>query len=136
MLALTVEALHRLNEKVDALSPAEPSTPTDTSMFVVGPASSIDNNIPRFDGTTGKKVQGSGIKIDDLNNFSGINNITLSASITAGGSLTAGGSGQFGGTVSALDFIVNGAAMSATIQKQEKAIADLLKRIKALEKKK
>jgi len=136
MLALTVEALHRLNEKVDALEIPEPGTPTepiDTSMFVVGPASSIDNNIPRFDGTTGKKVQGSGIKIDDLNNFTGINNITLSASITAGGSIVAGGSGQFGGTVSALDFIVNGQAMSATIERQSRQIADLLGRIRKLE---
>lgn len=33
----------------------------------LGPASSTDNAIPRFDGTTGKTLQGSGILIDDAN---------------------------------------------------------------------
>jgi hypothetical protein len=32
---------------------------------MVGPASSVDNTVPRFDGTTGKLTQGSGVKIDD-----------------------------------------------------------------------
>ncbi|NIP44436.1 MAG: hypothetical protein GWN61_23865, partial [candidate division Zixibacteria bacterium] len=36
---------------------------------VVGPASSTDNAIVRFDGTTGKAIQDSGIIIDDLNNM-------------------------------------------------------------------
>lgn len=37
---------------------------------VVGPASSTDNAIVRFDGTTGKLVQNSGATIDDSNNIS------------------------------------------------------------------
>lgn len=36
---------------------------------VVGPASSTDNAIPRYDGTTGKLLQGSGVTIDDSNNI-------------------------------------------------------------------
>jgi hypothetical protein len=36
---------------------------------VVGPASSTDNAIARFDGTTGKLVQNSGVLIDDNNNL-------------------------------------------------------------------
>ena len=36
---------------------------------VVGPAVSVDNTIPRFDATTGKLIQGSGVTIDDSNNI-------------------------------------------------------------------
>ncbi|MBI1272911.1 MAG: hypothetical protein GC131_02355 [Alphaproteobacteria bacterium] len=43
-----------------------------------GPASATDNTLARFDGTTGKLVQGSGVVVDDSNNVSGIG--VLSAS--------------------------------------------------------
>lgn len=36
---------------------------------VSGPASSTDNTIPRYDGTTGKLLQGSSVTIDDSNNM-------------------------------------------------------------------
>jgi hypothetical protein len=36
---------------------------------VVGPASSTDNAIARFDGTTGKLVQNSGVEVDDSGNI-------------------------------------------------------------------
>jgi hypothetical protein len=35
---------------------------------VVGPASATDNTLPRFDGTTGKLLQGSGVVVNDSNN--------------------------------------------------------------------
>ncbi len=60
---------------------------------VVGPASSTDNAIVRFDGTTGKLIQNSGVIIDDSDNltFSGGGTISgSSGSIT----LTASGSAQ------------------------------------------
>lgn len=38
---------------------------------VVGPASSVDKTLPRYDGTTGKLLQGSGIVVDDDNKMSG-----------------------------------------------------------------
>jgi hypothetical protein len=41
---------------------------TTASNDVVGPASSTDNAVVRFDGTTGKLVQNSGVIIDDSNN--------------------------------------------------------------------
>jgi hypothetical protein len=43
---------------------------------VVGPGSSTDNAVARFDGTTGKILQNSGILIDDSDNISGVNNVT------------------------------------------------------------
>jgi hypothetical protein len=52
---------------------------------VVGPASSTDNTLPRYDGTTGKLIQGSGVVVDDLNNMSGVgtlNGATLPSSGT------------------------------------------------------
>ena len=40
---------------------------------VIGPASSTDNAIARFDGTTGKIIQNSGATIDDSGNITGSN---------------------------------------------------------------
>jgi len=39
---------------------------------VDGPASATDNAITRYDGTTGKLIQNSGVTIDDSNNVSGV----------------------------------------------------------------
>lgn len=44
---------------------------------VVGPASSTDNAITRFDGTTGKLVQNSTATIDDNGNFGNVNAIAF-----------------------------------------------------------
>lgn len=41
----------------------------NTTANVVGAASSTDNAVPRFDLTTGKLIQGSGVIIDDSNNI-------------------------------------------------------------------
>jgi hypothetical protein len=43
---------------------------------VTGAASSTDNAITRFDGTTGKVIQNSVVVIDDSGNVSGVNSIT------------------------------------------------------------
>jgi hypothetical protein len=47
-----------------------------TSM--VGPSTSTDNAVARFDGTTGKVVQNSGVTIDDSNNVGGLANLNFS----------------------------------------------------------
>ena len=68
---------------------------------VAGPGSSTDNAIPRFDSTTGKIIQNSGITVDDSNIMTtaglitangGISTTTVSASaaITANGGITLG----------------------------------------------
>jgi hypothetical protein len=51
---------------------------------VVGPASATDNAIARFDTTTGKLIQNSGILIDDLNNVTGINELNTAAKVEVG----------------------------------------------------
>jgi hypothetical protein len=45
---------------------------------VAGPASSTDNAVVRYDGTTGKVVQNSGVTIDDSNNVGGLANLNFS----------------------------------------------------------
>ena len=49
---------------------------TGTGGDVVGPASSTDNAITRFDTTTGKLIQNSVVTIDDSGNISGANSIS------------------------------------------------------------
>lgn len=59
---------------------------------VVGPATSIDNTIARFDLTTGKLLQGSTVTIDDSGNLT----MPLAATISSAGALalTSGSSGN------------------------------------------
>lgn len=52
---------------------------------VVGPGSSTDNALPRFDGTGGKTLQGSSVVVDDSNNMSGVANLTATGTPTLGG---------------------------------------------------
>ena len=62
----------------------------------VGPASSTDNAVCRFDGTTGKLSQNSGVIIDDSNNITGAANISATgvtlSGLTASRALTTDGS--------------------------------------------
>jgi hypothetical protein len=51
----------------------------DGSGDVVGPASATDNAIARYDGTTGKLIQNSGVAIDDSNNVTGIANLSFNS---------------------------------------------------------
>ena len=44
---------------------------------VVGPSSSTNNSIARFDTTTGKLIQNSGISVDDSNNVTGMNSLSV-----------------------------------------------------------
>lgn len=48
------------------------ATKASASADVKGPASSTDNAVARFDLTTGKIIQNSGVTIDDTNNVSGV----------------------------------------------------------------
>lgn len=50
---------------------------SDVSSFVEGPASSTDEAIVRYDGTTGKLVQNSGVTIDNSNVVSGATQLNV-----------------------------------------------------------
>lgn len=68
---------------------------------VTGPASSTDNAVVRYDGTTGKLAQNSGITIDDNNAFANVDAITFNTSPT-----TAAGTGilRWNSTEGVLEF--------------------------------
>jgi hypothetical protein len=52
---------------------------------VVGPASSTDNAIARYDSTTGKLIQNSVVIVDDSGNTTGIGNLSASGNFTLSG---------------------------------------------------
>lgn len=55
---------------VGATGAVGPQGPGGSGGDVVGPASSADNVLVRFDGTTGKLIQASGVSLDDSDNLS------------------------------------------------------------------
>ncbi len=54
---------------------------------VVGPGSSTDNAVARFDGTTGKLLKNSGVLVDNSNNVTGVAAFTASGAIRSNTSL-------------------------------------------------
>jgi hypothetical protein len=64
---------------------------TGAANNVVGPASATDNALPRFDGTTGKLVQNSGVIVSDTNNITGVNDLTVNGNTILQGDLTVNG---------------------------------------------
>ena len=54
---------------------------------IIGPSSSTDNAAVRFDGTTGKLVQNSGVIIDDSNNISGVGTLSSGVITQSGATL-------------------------------------------------
>lgn len=44
---------------------------------VIGPGSSTDNAVARFNGTTGESIQNSGVIIDDSDNVTGVESVTV-----------------------------------------------------------
>lgn len=58
---------------------------------VVGPSSSTDNAIARYDSTTGQIIQNSGVIIDDSDNISGATSLVASSYLKAGGNATSAG---------------------------------------------
>lgn len=61
--------------------PVGPAGPGDVN----GPASSTDNAIARFDGTTGKLIQNSVVTISDAGALAGVTDLSLSGSIILSG---------------------------------------------------
>ena len=55
--------------------------------LVRGPGSSSDNNLVRWDGTTGQLIQNSGVDLDDSNNLTGILGLITTGAVTVGTNL-------------------------------------------------
>lgn len=60
------------------------------SDIVKGPANSTDNEIVRFDSTTGKLIQSSGVTIDDAKSMQGLTSLSLSGTTSGKTYLEAG----------------------------------------------
>ena len=71
-----------------ALSATETTWSHDGTGNVVGPAGATDNAVTRFDGTTGRLVQNSGVIIDDSDNVTGLNDLTTTGDTVFGGTVT------------------------------------------------
>lgn len=89
----------------DALFISNHASGSDGTM--VGPASSTDNAVARWNGTGGTTVQNSGVIIDDSNNITGVATITANKHIATTFELTTGGDTTLE-RVSAGDFSVEG----------------------------
>jgi hypothetical protein len=73
---------------------------------VEGPASSTDNAIARYDGTTGKLIQNSSVTIDDSGNIAATNlsgTNTGDQTITLTGDVTGSGTGSFAATLATVN---------------------------------
>lgn len=81
-----------------------------TESVYTGGLGSTDNRLVRTDGTDTKKVQGTGITVDDSNNVIGVNNVSGVDAIFVTG--TAGASGTLGAWNADGD-LVEGAAITA-----------------------
>lgn len=64
------------------MSNAYVGRPDNSTNKVVGPGSSTDNAVARFDGTSGLLIQDSGVILDDANDLSGLNSIAFSSGPT------------------------------------------------------
>ena len=92
---------------------AGPPGPTGTG-DVDGPASSTDNAVARFDGTTGKLIQNSVVTIGDTGNMAGVG--TLAVTDLTDSSLTAGRvtyAGTGGNLVDSANLTFNGTTLTA-----------------------
>ncbi len=83
----------------------------DTSGGVVGPGSSTDNAVARWDGTTGETLQNSVVIVGDTGNVTGVATFTATGLVTASG-YKAGASTGTSGTFTTVDLktvtVVNG----------------------------
>lgn len=83
---------------------------------MVGPSSSTDNALPRFDGAQGKNLQASDVIVDDSNNVTGVGSLSMSGAldVTAAAtvvSLTVAGAVTVGTTVDGRDVSEDGEAL-------------------------
>lgn len=73
-----------LRQEVRALAAGgiAPLVPMPSKGGVTGPNSSTDNAVARWDGSTGRKLQNSGVVVDDTNNVTGVVNFTATGAVS------------------------------------------------------
>ena len=84
--------LGNVDNTSDANKPVSSATQTALDAKVTGPASSTDNRLVRFDGTTGKLVQdGSTAVLSDAGALSGLTGLSSSGTVASTGTLQSSG---------------------------------------------
>ena len=83
----TISGLSATDVKA-ALDEIDGNVDTVSADKVTGPGSATDNAIPRYDLTTGKIIQDSGVIVDDSDNMTGVNNLTVEGDLTVNGTTT------------------------------------------------
>jgi len=77
----------------------ENATPGSSGSIVVGPVSSTDEAIARFNGTTGAILQNSVVTINDAGAMAGLTSLTMSGNIILGSNYISGDGGNEGITI-------------------------------------
>lgn len=70
---------------------------------VDGPASATDNQLVRFDGTTGKMIQDSAIGVNDSGDMAGVNDLDMTGDLLVGGNAVITGNLEVQGTETTLN---------------------------------
>ena len=70
---------------------------------VDGPASAVDNQLARFDGTTGKMIQDSAIGVNDSGDMAGIRDLDMTGDLLVGGNAVITGNLEVQGTETTLN---------------------------------
>ena len=99
---------------------------------VTGPSSSTDNTVPRFDGSTGKIIQTSGVTINDANEFTvgawKATEIAVAYGGTGASTLTGivkgNGTSAFTAATAGTDYLAP-AAIGTTVQAYDAQLADI-----------
>ena len=100
-----------LKDRADALTTFAAALDADKAD---GAASSTDNALARFDGTTGKVIKNSGVIVDDNIDVSGIRDLTTTRDMTVGQNLTVTGDLTVNGTTTTIN--------TATLEVEDKNI--------------
>lgn len=95
---------------------ARSPVPASGTGDVVGPGSATDNALARFDSTTGKLIQNSGVIVDDSNNVSGVGTLASGAQTITSTSANALAVGANGTTNPVLKVNANTASVATGIQ--------------------
>lgn len=77
-----------INQALVDITAAEADIDALEASRVIGPGSSVDNTLPRFDGTTGKTIQASGIEVDDTDSMTIPGDLTVQGNLTIEGTTT------------------------------------------------
>lgn len=104
--------LGNVDNTSDANKPVSTATQTALNAKVTGPASATDNALARFDGTTGKLVQNSGVTVDDNGNMTV--NGTSGFGVAAGTVIAARAGAPTGTDVGKYAFAFDGTFNSST----------------------